>query len=339
MRTQGSVWAAAPVNTGEKGRGDMKRQGAKTFMEKIHQRDPVTDAQRLWNSFSTLSNCCSLRGSTHPASSASRAARGRGASKKPADLWGPFSAASESPCRTTVFYTLLCPSPPWLASSQGKCWGSGWARDSPWGKSTQSLVGRQTFTQPSGKSHPALEHRLWSRQPPPKDTPLLLGHPAVALDPSKAWLPRHFKTGFLPACDGTPSSEPSRFSNTKNALQSVDGLMRTAHQGSPKTHRSPLGSLPAAVSQGSTRRSTPRSRSLAAFETPVQQVSHKILGRIKAAGTYARNAPSPERAEHGSRAGARLPRLPARHSKLCSQIPNCSSSRLIPLQPSTALCS
>lgn len=104
--------------------------------------------------------------------------------------------------------------------------------------------------------------------PHPKETPLLLGHPALALDLSKASLPHLFNTCFLSAYDRTPPSEPLHFSDKKNVFQSVDLQVQSGQRtkATPKYTDLPSEGFPVAISQGSTCRSTPWSRSLVPFK-------------------------------------------------------------------------
>lgn len=82
--------------------------------------------------------------------------------------------------------------------------------------------------------------------PHPKETHLLLGHPTLALDLSKASLPHLFKTCFLPAYDSTSSSEPLHLSDV---FQSVDLQVQSGQhtKAAPKYTDLPSEGFPVAI--------------------------------------------------------------------------------------------
>lgn len=155
-----------------------------------------------------------------------------------------------------------------------------------------------TFTHlPFGICHVVLKHRLFLDSSPPQGNSSFIRAPTPPLDLCKSSLPHLLKPCLLPADDRTSSSEPLYFSDMKNMLQAkqIQNICGCI-----------TGRLPWA------------------FKTPIQQLSYKNLGRIKAS-TKASNTCSPE---HLSCTRARLPQLPVQHSKLSNQIPSSNSSHL-----------
>lgn len=119
---------------------------------------------------------------------------------------------------------------------------------------------------------------------PCKETPLLLGHPTLALDQSRTSLPHLFKPFFLPAYDRTSSSEPLCFPGMKSVFQSVDLQVQSGQhtKAAPKYTNLPSEGFPACI-PGKHMREHPVPLLPCAFETPIQLVSHKSLGRINPA--------------------------------------------------------